>query len=130
MGPKVSQKQIEAVTKLAAPKRYSHFIKVVADWREVWGLYDDGWAMSETENGEQVLPFWPAKEYAEICAVDEWSKFKPKSIDLEDFMNVVLPELKEEGVSPGIFFVSGAGSTDVLVDTILEDLKTELSRYE
>ncbi len=130
MGPKVSQRQIEAVTKLAAPKRYSHFIKVVAGWGEVWGLYDDGWAMSGTEEGEQVLPFWPAKEYAEICAVDEWSNYKPKSIDLDEFLNVVLPELKEEGVSPGVFYVSKMGSVDVTVETILEDLRAELSKYK
>lgn len=57
---KINQKQIEAVLALPAAKRYDHFIKLVADWQELWGLYNDGWAMAATESGEPVFPMWPA----------------------------------------------------------------------
>jgi hypothetical protein len=42
----VNPKQMEAVLALPGPKRFQHFIKVVADWQEVWGLYRDGWALA------------------------------------------------------------------------------------
>ena len=45
---KITNKQIEAVLKLDGPKRYSYFIKVAADQRSIWGLYDEGWALAAT----------------------------------------------------------------------------------
>jgi hypothetical protein len=130
MGMKVSPKQVEAVSKLPAPKRYSHFIKVVADWRQVWGLYDDGWAMSETDDGQMVFPLWPAKEYAEACAVGGWSAYKARPIDLDDFVNGLLPKLKETGVLPGVFYTLDQGSVDASIEQIFKDLNEELSKYE
>lgn len=35
---KISQKQIDAVIALEGAKRYKHFIKVIADTQQVWGL--------------------------------------------------------------------------------------------
>jgi hypothetical protein len=39
---KVNHKQMEAVFALPGAKRFEHFIKVIADSEEVWGLYRDG----------------------------------------------------------------------------------------
>ena len=49
---KINQKQIDAVLKLSGAERYQHFVKKIADWEEVWGLYQDGWALLETENNK------------------------------------------------------------------------------
>ncbi len=129
MKMKVSAKQIEAVFKLPAPKRYSHFIKTVANWGEVWGLYDDGWSLSETDDGQKIFPLWPAKEYAERCAEGDWATCEAKSIDLDDFLNGLLPALKESGVEPGVFFTPDQGSVIAGIDLIREDLETELSKF-
>ena len=67
---KVTPKQMEAVLALSGVKRFEHFIKVIVDWREVWGLYQDGWALAEADDGIIVFPLWPAKEYAQVCAVN------------------------------------------------------------
>jgi hypothetical protein len=40
----ISQKQIEAILRLPVPGRYSHFIKKVVGWKQLWALYDDGCA--------------------------------------------------------------------------------------
>lgn len=127
---KVTQKQVEAVFKLSAPKRYSHFIKVAVDWEKVWGLYNNGWAMSEDDRGKPVFPLWPAKGYAEACANGEWRDYHPESIDINEFVNELLPLLNEKGISPGIFFVPEQGSVDATIDTIIEDLLAELERYK
>ncbi|MGR9116092.1 MAG: hypothetical protein ACU85E_10020 [Gammaproteobacteria bacterium] len=39
---KINQKKIDAILALSGAKRYEHFIKVITDWEEVWGLYHDG----------------------------------------------------------------------------------------
>lgn len=115
---------------LDAPKRYSYFIKTVADWECVWGLYQNGWALTESPDGKTVFPFWPAEAYAQACAKDEWKQYVPEAIPLTEFMGELLPRLKDEGILLGIFYVLGKGSVDASYDLILEDLNNELSRIE
>ncbi|MCZ1269023.1 DUF2750 domain-containing protein, partial [Paenibacillus tundrae] len=45
----MTSKEFEAVIKLPANIRYEYFIKKVTDSEEIWGLYDDGWAMSSDD---------------------------------------------------------------------------------
>ncbi|MDX3775642.1 DUF2750 domain-containing protein [Chromatiaceae bacterium AAb-1] len=126
---KISQKQIESVLALSGMKRYEHFIKIVVDWEEVWGLYQDGWAMAATEEGQNVFPLWPAKEYAELCAKDEWAGYKAESFSLSDFMNELLPNLKNDSVLPGIFYTPSDKGVTPTVNQVLDDLKKELENY-
>ena len=62
----LNNKEIEVVSKLPALKRYEYFIKKVADFEEVWGLFDVGWAISEDDNGNSLMPFWSKKEFANL----------------------------------------------------------------
>jgi len=126
----VNPKQIEAVLRLTAPERYSHFIKKVVGWKQLWALYDDGWAMSETKDGILVLPLWPEKEYAELCSSGDWSNFKPRCIELDDVLDNMIPMLRERGILPGVFFTTSYGSINADVDELERDLRKELSRYE
>lgn len=125
----ISKIQIEAILKLSAPKRYSHFIKKVVGWKKAWGLYDDGWAMSETNEGEAVLPLWPEKEYAQLCVSGEWSSYQPKAIRIDDIFEEVIPTLKENDILPGIFYTLDGGSINATLDELENDLKQELSKY-
>lgn len=126
----VHPKELEALLKLPAPVRYENFIKTVADWEEAWGLYDNGWAMSETDNGDRVFPIWPAKAFAEACAEGEWSNYAAESIPLDDLLNGLLPKLEETGVLPGVFFVPGQGSVDVKASKLIIDLNDACKEYE
>ena len=126
---KINQKQIEAVTALPGQKRYEHFVKVVADWEEVWGLYQDGWALAATDDGQQVFPLWPAKEYAQQCADKEWAGYEPEPSSLDDFMGELLPSLKNDGVLPGIFYTPSDNGVTPTVDQLLADLNEELENY-
>lgn len=65
-------KEFESMISQPANIRYEYFIKKVVDSEVVWGLYWDGWPVTEDNNGNKSLPFWPKKEFAEYCAVDEW----------------------------------------------------------
>ena len=124
-----SAKQIEAVLKLPPQKRYSHFIKKVVGWRKMWGLYDGGWAMSETKDGSPVFPLWPEREYAERCIDGDWAKYEPRAIDLDDALDNMLPMLRQRGIEPGVFFSPDRGSIDVHIDQLERDLRSELLKY-
>jgi hypothetical protein len=52
---RVSAKQMEAVLALPGSRRFEHFVKVVADWQQAWGLYQDGWALAAADDGVPVL---------------------------------------------------------------------------
>lgn len=126
---KINQKQLESVIALPGPKRYQHFVKVVADWEEVWGLYQDGWALAATDDDQNVFPLWPAKEYAQLCAAKEWEGYEPESFSLNIFMNELLPNLKDDGVLPGIFYTPSDNGVTPTVDQLLADLNEELENY-
>lgn len=126
---KINQKQLESVIALSGPKRYQHFVKVVTDWEEVWGLYQNGWALAATDDGQNVFPLWPAKEYAQLCAAKEWEGYEPESFSLNDFMNELLPNLRDDGVLPGIFYTPSDNGVMPTVDQLLADLNEELENY-
>ncbi|WDE07031.1 DUF2750 domain-containing protein [Thalassomonas viridans] len=125
----INLKQIEAVIALDGSKRYAHFVKVIADWEEVWGLYQDGWALASTEDGETVFPLWPAKEYAQLCAEKEWVGYQPESFSLDELMEELLPNLKADGVLPGVFYTPLDKGVTPSVEQLLADLNEELDNY-
>lgn len=126
---KINPKQLVAVTMLPGPKRYEYFLKNVADWQEVWGLYRDGWAMAATDEGVRVFPMWPAKEYAEICAKNEWDGYQPQVFSLDDLIADLLPKLKCESILPGIFFTPNQKGVTPTIDQLIDDINSELKNY-
>ena len=125
----VNAKQMEAVLKLPAPVRYSHFIKKVVGWGKMWGLYSDGWAMSDAPDGKAVLPLWPERAYAERMIAGEWSTYEPRSIEIDEALDRMIPMLRERGILPGVFFDAELGSVDCTLDELENDLRAELSKY-
>jgi Protein of unknown function (DUF2750) len=127
---KLTSKEIEAITALPGQKRYEHFIKVIADWEEAWGLYKDGWALAASDDGREIFPLWPAKEYAALCAQDKWAGFEPEPIPLEDLMNELLPKLQEDRLLTGIFYLPSNQGITPSIEQLLSDLRAELKNYE
>ncbi|WP_139489508.1 DUF2750 domain-containing protein [Brevibacillus dissolubilis] len=121
-------KEFESVIRQPANKRYAYFIKKVVDSENVWGLYQDGWAVTEDNDGNRLLPFWPRREFAEHCAVDGWADYTAECIDLYEFMDEFLPRLIEDGLKPSIF-LNNNDSAVLEVETLLGDLRAELEKY-
>ena len=64
-----SEKEIQAVLSLDAPKRYEHWVKKVADQEMIWSLWgENGWALVGDAVGHQLVPVWPHSRYAALCA--------------------------------------------------------------
>lgn len=126
---KINQQQIESVLALPSEKRYQYFVKLAADREEVWGLYDDGWALAGTDTDTKILPLWPTKEYASLCAKDEWAEYIPEPIDLDEFLSEFLPGLKDAGILPGIFYTPIDKAVTPTIERLLNDITAELKNY-
>lgn len=124
-----NQEKIDAVLALSGPRRYDHFIKVVAEREELWGLYNDGWVLAGTDADDRaVFPIWPEKVYAELCIDKGSDDNKAKALNLFEFMEEIMPELYEDGILPCVFFLPSDKGVIPTMDQLLEDLKAELQR--
>lgn len=92
----IIDKKLQNVISLPAEERYNYFLRKVADFEEVWGLYDNGWALSGGKE-MRIVPFWPEKEFADACANNEWARYKPQAIPLTDFMEKWLVGMEKDG---------------------------------
>lgn len=124
----MNNKELEAICNLPAQKRYEYFVKKIADYEEVWGLFNEGWAVSEDEKGNKLIPFWPKEEFAKLCAIGDWKSYKPKSLDLDSFMSKWLTGMKEDGLKPSIFW-NNKDSIVVETNVLLSGIEEELENY-
>lgn len=124
----MNKKEFEALIKQPPNIRYEYFVKKVADFEEVWGLYNDGWATAHGGEGNPLIPFFPKKEFAENCAKKEWAGYKAKAIILEEFINDWLSGMKTDGIKPSIFPTDN-NTVVVNIDVLLNDLENELENY-
>lgn len=125
----LSTEQFSAIISLPGAERYQHFVKVVADREEVWGLYKEGWALSETEGQRRVFPVWPRREYAEACAEGDWRMYEPSSISVYEFLDECVPKLVEDGVEIGVFYTPANKGVIPPLDQVVSDIKLELDKY-
>lgn len=95
--------KVKNVLNMSGQDRYNYFVRKVADFQVVWGLFADGWATAEDDNGHKVIVFWPEEEFANQCAVDGWANCKPRSIGLDYFLKKWIPGMSNDGVRVGVF---------------------------
>lgn len=126
---KLGAQQLAAVVTLPGPDRYEYFVKRVADSQEVWGLYQDGWALAKTDDGTLVFPMWPASDYASLCAEYEWDGYDAQAFSIEELLEDLLPQLEQDQVLPGIFYTPGDKGITPTIAELRRDLAQELGRY-
>ncbi|CEH33436.1 DUF2750 domain-containing protein [Romboutsia lituseburensis] len=93
------------VLQMSESDKYRYFNTTVAYYEELWGLYDDGWATIEGDEGV-TIPLWPDKQYADICAKGDWETYTAKRIDLYEFLNKWVPEMEKDNIKPAVFWVN------------------------
>jgi len=126
---KIDQVQVNAIFSLPAEQRFEHFVKKFVDWQEAWGLYLDGWALAGADDGVMVFPLWPAEEYAQACAINEWQGYQPQAISLDSLLEELLPKMKKDGLLPGIIFTPDGRGATPSVDELIEAINSELGNY-
>ena len=110
--------------------RYDYFIRKITDFEKVWGLYNDGWAMSSGPNKNEMMVFWPEKEFAKLCANGTWENYKPKNIKLNTFLDKWLPGMEKDGLSIGIFQTPDDKGVIMTPSQLLENIRSELGLYD
>jgi hypothetical protein len=115
--------RIQAVLRLPAARRYSYFLQRAVESGEVWGLDGEGWALALDDAGRDVLPLWPAPEFAALCAKRLWSGFQPRAIKLAELLENVLPQLEEEGMPVGVFFTPEGQGHPVSARELIDALR-------
>ncbi|MBT2691631.1 DUF2750 domain-containing protein [Bacillus sp. ISL-55] len=124
----MNQREFDAVIRQPAAVRYEYFIKKAADYEEVWGLYNEGLATAQDDFGNTLLPLFPNEKFAKAFAKKEWEGYSPKRIELDHFLEKWLPGMESGGVKPSIF-PTDTDSAVIDVNTLREDLETELENY-
>lgn len=116
------KKDLHELTRLPADTRYEVFLHTVVESKQVWGLFQEGWATAEDSKGAQRIFFWPSEEFAQQQAAKEWPGFTPKPIALDEFMEAWLPGLEKDEIQISVF---STAKDEILVEaeTLLEDLE-------
>jgi len=129
---KMNPQQYENVLALSAKERYSHFIGKVADWEQLWGLYNEneGWLTCSTPEEVEYLSVWPHPEYAENISKENYPEYNEKEISLEYFMFNWLPKLKSDNIKIGVFPDQEGNTWLMEANDLLQDLKDECGQYE
>lgn len=127
---KINPKEIRALIRSPAKNRYKYFIRHIADREEVWGPYNDGWALAGTGDNRTVFTVWPAEDYALLCAKGSWEGFLPESIPLDQFLNELMPTLQHDGLIIGIFPTPEDNGIILSFEELIEDINDELAKYE
>jgi hypothetical protein len=131
MPKEVSDDEFRGVTALSGPDRYSHFIRRVADFEEVWTLRSsDGWVTMGDDAGHECIPVWPHKRYAESCIRDDWSDARATRIELDAWMTRWLPGLAHDGLQIAVFPVEEQQTVMIPPEALQRDLEAELEQYE
>lgn len=100
----LNPQQFQAVSALAGPDRYRHFVSRVSDWQHVWSLKDEsGWVSAADDQGNLVFPFWPHPDYAAACATGDWTGNIPASIEVHEFLERWLPNMDKDEVEAAVF---------------------------
>nr|WP_314547146.1 DUF2750 domain-containing protein [uncultured Massilia sp.] len=120
--------QVKEVVRLPAQQRYEYFVERVAEGREVWGLYRNGWALATRDDGTLVFALWPEREFAQLCAEFEWEGYEPHAFGLDELVDELLPQLQEDGLVPGVFRTPGSKGIMPTPGLLKVDLQDALRR--
>ena len=126
---RTNEKEMHAVLRLDGPARFAHFVKRVVDSEIAWGLWKDGWALMENDDGTRVFPLWPAREYAELLRAGQWAEYEPREIPLADLLDELVPKLAEQGVLAGVFPTATGKGVTPRVEELSASLREELEKY-
>ena len=125
----VFSKEVNAMLKKPGRDRYIYSVKRIAGQEVAWTLKDDE-GIIRTVDDEEIGHFhiWPFKEYAQKCVTGEWTNFKAHELSLDSLLNIILPNLSEEGTKVAVFMVPDGDSVSVSADDFLNNLLYERSQ--
>lgn len=88
-----------AIPDMTNAQLLEYFLTRTFETEEIWGLKEGGafW-MTYDRNGEETLPLFPYKLFADEAAVGDWEVMIPVAESLEFFMEKTLNRLIQENI--------------------------------
>ena len=122
--------EIESVIKLEPFERYKYSLKRIADNETLYTIKRDNETIAISDlDDEKLIPFWSAKQFAELNITDEWNEFYVEEISLDDFENEMVDFINENNFLMNIFPTNNKTGFVVSLDEFIRDLNIELERF-
>ncbi|MFN3773528.1 DUF2750 domain-containing protein [Cloacibacterium normanense] len=122
--------EIESVIKLEPFERYKYSLKRIADNETLYTIKRDNETIAISDlDDEKLIPFWSAKQFAELNITDEWNEFYVEEISLDDFENEIVDFINENNFLMNIFPINNKTGFVVSLDEFIRDLNIELERF-
>lgn len=129
---KLTDKEISAPLDKSAEMRYEYSIKRIADADCLWTVISsDGSYCLIADNGYQLFPIWPFKEYAEIYLGKKTVGFYVVSTDLNKFESEIIDIICGNSFPLAVFPIPDDGTGKIVdFDTFKKDLSVELENSQ
>lgn len=122
--------KLKHILALSLEEKYYYFIRKCAEFEEVWGLFDEGWAILTDDQNNTVIPFWPEEEIALYNCSNSWVTYQPKSISLNDFIDKWIPGMIKDKRLANIFYLEETSLKAIVTpQQLLDDLNSEIEKY-
>lgn len=85
------------VSKMSPEERFDYSLEQVIEHQQLWGLLgENGWLMLKAED-DACLPVWPHESFAVAWEKDDFPDCKPHVISLQEWCEVWLPGMQQNG---------------------------------
>lgn len=117
----------KTLTALSNPQDiYKQFIEAMVAQAGLIALYQDGWALCATPTGQKAFAVWKNKSLAKLLIKDNWANYEVQEITLKDFVEKVIPFLRENNTSVSMDLTPEGQNILVAPEKLLLDLKNYL----
>ena len=105
---------------------YKQFIEHLVGQGNLIALYQDGWALCATPTGQKAFAVWRNKSLAKLLIKDNWANYEIQEISLKDFVEKVIPFLRQENTALSLDLTPEGQNILVAPEKMLLDLKNYL----
>ena len=105
---------------------YKQFIEAMVAQAGLIALYQDGWALCATPTGQKAFAVWKNKSLAKLLIKDNWANYEVQEITLKDFVEKVIPFLRENQTSVSMDLTPEGQNILVAPEKLLLDIKNYL----
>ena len=105
---------------------YKQFIETIVAQGCIYALYQDGWALCATPTGQKAFATWQSKGLAKLLIKDNWEKYEIQEISFKDFIEKVLPFLRQESTLVSMNLSPEGQNVLVAPEKLLLDIKNYL----
>lgn len=105
---------------------YKQFIESIVAQGGIFALYQEGWALCATPTGQKAFATWQSRGLAKLLIKDNWENYQVQEISLKDFVEKVIPFLRQEKTTVSLDLTPEGQNVLVAPEKLLLDMKNYL----